>query len=86
MWGSAENLWKGVRRRPPGWTRASGFWGMLGFRWAEGGEYLQRNSIKESIKPALWSFIGIAMSWLIKIALCIILWGYIIIEAIHIYS
>jgi hypothetical protein len=26
------------------------------------------------------------MSWIIKIALCIILWGYIIIEAIKIYS
>jgi hypothetical protein len=26
------------------------------------------------------------MSWIIKIALCIIMWGYIIIETIHIYS
>lgn len=60
-------------------------WIILGpFAWALIGEFIKRNSIKKSIKPALWSFIWIAMSWIIKIALCIILWGYIITEAIKI--
>ena len=65
------------------WIRGIIIWPFI---WALIWEYLQRNSIKKSIKPALGSFIGIAMSWIIKIALCIIMWGYIIIEAIHIYS
>ena len=86
LWGTKNGAWwAGI------WTVAGIAWGIRGivlwpFIWALIWEYLQRNSIKKSIKPALWSFIGIAMSWIIKIALCIILWGYIIIEAIHIYS
>ena len=73
------------------WTIIGLFWGILWvlfwpFIWALVWEYLKKNSIKKCIKPALGSFIWIAMSWIIKIALCIILWGYILIEAIHIYS
>jgi len=80
------------------WTRWAAIWTIVGLFWgilwvlfwpfigALVWEYLKINSIKKSIKPALGSFIGIAMSWILKIALCIILWGYIIIEAIHIYS
>ncbi len=66
-----------------GWIRGILLWPFIG---ALIGEYIKRNSIEKSLKPALGSFIWIAMSWIIKIALCIILWGYIIIEAIKIYS
>ena len=82
-WSKYWTWWAGI------WTVIWLFWWIrwiiLGpFAWALIGEFIKRNSIKKSIKPALWSFIWIAMSWIIKIALCIILWGYIITEAIKI--
>jgi hypothetical protein len=33
---------------------------------------------KKSLRPAIWSFIGVAMSWIIKIWICLILWRYIV--------
>ncbi len=78
--------------------RGSGIWAILGifggvfgiligpFAWALLGEWRHSRNWKKSLKPALWSFIGIAMSGLIKIAICLVLAWSLIAKAIEISS
>ena len=48
------------------------------------GEWWRSRNWKKSFKPAFWSFIGIAMSGLIKIAICLVLAWSLIAKAIEI--
>lgn len=66
------------------------FFGFLGviiwpFLGARIGEYLKIKKRKKALKPALWSFLGLVMSWWIKIALCIVLWCYLVAKFIEVY-
>ena len=55
-------------------------WGIIigPFLGAWFGEYLYEFKRKKSLRPAIWSFIGVAMSWIIKIWICLIMWRYIV--------
>ena len=66
------------------------FFGFLGviiwpFLGAWVGEFLKVKDRKEAVRPAIWSFLGLLMSWWIKIALCIVLWCYLVSKFIEIY-
>lgn len=72
-WSSKGTWWAGI------WTVVGVFWWLWGiiffpFLGALLGEYFENKDWKKSIKPAIGSFIGIAVGGLIKIGICIILW------------
>ena len=65
------------------WTIIGIFWWLIWillfpFLWAWIGESISKQDFIKSLKPAIGSFIWTAMSWIIKIAICIILWWAIV--------